>query len=1739
MPPQIEDVYPMVPMQQSLLSETLRAPGTGMYVEQTRLTLHGPLDVDAFRAAWAGTVARHAALRTGFVWQRQRRPLQVVRADAPFRLAELDWTGSGPGEAAAREAHLAEEDRRQGFDLHRAPLMRLVLIRLGDGLHRLLWSHHHIVLDGWSVGLVLNEVEDRYRAACAGAAYRVEPVRPYRDYVAWVTDRAERGDGEDEEFWRRTLAGHEPVRWPPPHPVEPAHAAAGGTGAATADDAVQAVLGAADGDRLRRMLTGCRLTLSTAVHAAWGLLLARYTGRQDVVFGVTTAARPDDLPGAARMVGLFVNTIPLRLHLGTADRLVDVLTEVQAATGAALRHQHVSSSDVAAWSGLRAGEPLFESVVVVQNATHGDSLWSRFASLEVSDVDFFVRTGFPVMVMVLPGPTVTIRLIHDPSRLDAHDAARILEHLCTLLAGLCDHLEEPSGGLPMLSAPEQEQERRWNRTARPLPDRRPAHRLVTDAARRRPDAVALRHHDRGLTYGELDAAADRLAQVLVRCAVRRDAVVVLLLERSPELVVAMHAVQRAGGAFCVLNPADPPARLLALVEELAPVALVSRAVDQGPFAGSGVTLLDLDDTLDHAAGEPASPPEVADDPTALAYVVFTSGSTGTPKGVQIEHLGLRNVTDHHRRLWRLTPDDTVLQFCAITFDVFILEVFATLACGATLLIVDQQVVASGAALAAVVTAEGVTSISMTPSALETLPPEAGLAGVHTLSVLGERCPAALVRRFGAGRRLFNLYGPAEASIIATAQLCDPTDDGDPPIGRPIDNITARVLAPDGSPLPVGVPGELYLGGIGLARGYAGRPEQTAQVFGDSPWGRQYRTGDVARRRADGGLDFLGRLDHQVKVRGFRVEPAEVEGVMRAHPAVEQVLVVAHGEGSARGLAAYVVVGRGGGREAAESTEQVLAWRAVYEQTYAAETDPQRRELGTAGWRSSYTGEPIPDDEMAAWADAAFAQVRRPAPATVLDLGCGTGMVLVRAAAAGMEVTGTDASARVLGALAARLAADPLIDDARVRLVEAFADDLTAVAGETVDLVVVNSVVQYFPDAEYLGRVLDGALGRLRPGGHLLVGDVRSLPLLEAFHLSVLRGGPGPGPVDPAAARAARAAADGEEELVVHPDFFRRFAADRPGLSVRTLVRTGVHDNEMNLFRYDVMFSVRPPDGGIPPARPVVWGRDATSGRDLEEVLRQGPAVVRVTGLPDERQVELLAALRDADGVAPDGVAPPGRGLRPDRLARLAEACGYGLELLTGSGPGMLEAVLVRLDLADPDRLLAGHAAAAQRALAEPLPWSACVNDPLRRRREQRVVLELHGLLAERLPSHLRPDVILPVPRIPLTPNGKVDRAALPSPTERPSPVPTSGGGAVLAPRDSVELAVERIWADVLGLEQIGVGDNFFQVGGNSLLAMLVTGRIAAAFRCDLDLRSVFARPTIREIAQLVREGRTDLDPAVPLRREGRELPFFLWHAAGGNVLAYQPLVRALGPQVPVWGFEELDPATGARTVEEMATGYEERLRAVQPSGPYRLGGWSFGGLLAYEVAQRLRAAAEVVDLVVLFDSSLPASGAGQPPPGGADPSTRRFLRFASYLGSTYQRPVRLDPERMVHLSEADQLDALVRATVEAGILTCAPDEVLVRDLYAAYRRSIDAASWYRPGPSEGPVVLYRAADELPEPVSDLSSVPGAAALGWARVCPRIEVVPVPGNHLTLLDPVHVPSLAADLGPRLSQGWGHR
>lgn len=1280
------------------------------------------------------------------------------------------------------------------------------------------------------------------------------------------------------------------------------------------------------------------------------------------------------------------------------------------------------------------------------------------------------------------------------------------------------------------------------------------------AAERFADRTALRADEVELTYRELDRRARVLAATLKRDGLGAGEICGIYLDRSPDCVIAMLAVTLTGAAWLPLDPAYPPGRLRLMAEDARLRFLISdrdtTALRLDPAPRVYRPDAAADDILDRAANAVPGPAK----PSDPAYVIFTSGSTGRPKGVQIEHRSLLLFLDAMRDLLPPASLRRVLSISSPSFDISLLEVFLPLGNGGMLILAPTLESRDGRLLAARLDAERPTLLQATPATWRMLL-AAGWRGHDDLVLLtgAEVIPPAMAGALlERADGLWNLYGPTEATVWATAGriTSDDVAAGAIPIGRPLDHLQIRVLDENRVAVADGEVGELYLLGPGLSPGYLARPDLTAERFLVLPEGRAYRSGDRVSLRPDGQLAFHGRVDSQLKLNSIRIEPGEVEAVLRDHPGLRDVAVAAKtiGEGDPR-LVAYLVPedfdpGQQRRRRLAEHWRGI--WSREYREARAAQADPT---FNIAGLRSSYDGQLVASDALREMVEQSCDRVRALAPKRILDLGCGSGLLLHRLAPDCERYLGVDFSAEAI--------ADLTRDTRRlgltqVELLQQGVDRADGIEAGGFDVVLLNTVIQYFPDVDYVAAVLDNALRALRPGGVVFVGDVRELAALPAFQASVVFAKAAGADLDPGTLhednRAAlrqelQRLADRENELAFDPGWFEAFGETRSDIAeVAFAYKHGRFANEFMDYRYDVILRKGPTAQEMPAAESLMIreidlqdGTVPALSRLWSEMNEHQESSLLIKGLRNSRRHDAFAGLQVLQaGHAEETAAldlDRGCPCNPDELVREARARGYCAAILPDPLGSAAHFAALLLPMG-PGVTIWSHR--PRDGAARPLP--ARLSNELQQslatpgRDHADLIADLQRRAAAHLPGPMCPSHYVVLRELPLTPSRKLDRAALPLPRNSRPTLPQD----FVAPRDALELQIASLMAEALGISPVGASDGFFELGGDSLATVELLLALQERFDVDIALPAFLERPTPEGLAEMIntRRGFRPSSALVTLRPDGSAPPLFFIHGAGGLAFTVFELGQALQGDHPVFALQDpaCDPAVDpANRIEDMAAALIAQIKTVQASGPYRLCGHSFGGLLAFEMAVQLRAAGQDVDFLGMLDTPTPPTAKGR----GLGAHVRlwwRELRFQAQI-LTQAWPMAMDGCYVLFGAEARYrnrvadrdsaggalrrfwADAMFRYFHRRAGLASAVDRDsrLLMMRQPGIRRSIrltaihdEARRRYHPGRFDGTVFQFRATVPSAE-TSGFSD----DALGWDRHAAEVTCHRVPGSHFTM------------------------
>jgi amino acid adenylation domain-containing protein len=1477
-------------------------PDNPFYNEHFAIQLTGSLDVAALEQSLNGIVQRHEALRTTFEMV-EGQAVQVIAPSLTLTLPVVNLYELPETEHNKEVQKLVVEQAQYPFDLLQGPLLRSTLLQLSEQKHILLLTAHHIIGDGWSLGVLIRELLALYQALSTGKPSPLPelPIQ-YADFAVWQRQQLQGEKLESQlSYWKQKLGGLLPVLQLPTDYSRPA---------------IQSYKGRRYSFTLSKSLTtGLKLlsqqakaTLFMTLLAAFKTLIYRYTEQEDIIIGTAVANR--NFSEIENLIGFFVNTLVLRTDVSGNPSFLDLLRRVRKLALDTYNHQDLPF------------EKLVEEIQPERNLNHNPLFQVWFAlnnnpmpPLEIGELTMSIlevesaTAQFDLSLDMVERQEELIGILEYNSDLfEADTISRMAEHFQTLLGGIVADPEKRLSDLPILTETQKQQlqtEFCQNRSQiNTFQTNRCIHQLFEEQAKRTPHAVAVVSEQGQLSYQELNQRANQLAHYLQMQGLQSEELVGLFTEKSPSAIVGILGILKAGGAYLPLDLTYPQERLTSMLEDAKVCLLLTEEQLLTKLKNYPVKVVCLDTDWHKIARNSIENPICKISNENLAYVLYTSGSTGKPKGVCCCHRGVTNLLADIENRQPLTNGTHCSLWTNLTFDVSVYEIFSALFAGGALYIVPENIRADATALIQWLNDNKIHSAYLPPFSLNTLVNWLGqkgqtlclqrlLVGVEPIS---EQLLISICQSI-PGLQLINGYGPTEATICATLYTVKPqaTHERNTPIGRPVQNTEIYILDRHLQLVPVGVPGEIYIGGAGLARGYLNQPDLTKEKFilwnGEK---RLYRTGDKAKYLADGTIEFLGRLDHQVKLRGFRIELGEIEAALRQHPYLDEAVVIVREDvpGNQR-LVAYCVEnvqeqtnqqqrpGQSPTEWADLEVQHVSQLENIYDQFYSWEFSKIDPSINLRVWTSRYTNQPLPEVEILECVKNTVERVLALKPNNILEIGCGTGLLLTRITPHCKHYCGIDISSAALHYLQQQISSKPEIVE-KVTLFQGMAHKLPEIEPHKFDTVILNEIIQNFPSINYLVQVLTNLVDVVKPGGHIFVGGVRSLPLLETFHAWVQLHQASGELSKTELQKLVRKNLLADNELVIDPAFFKALQQSLPKISdVQIQLKGGRHHNELTKFKYDVIIGV---DAEVNQPTNVSWMDWKKQGLNIGTIrqllLEEKPEILGVTHIPNARlvaEIKLLELLNTNEQYCTVTALQKALhlsvndSLDPEYLWDLSKEFPYHINISwSDSGAdGDYDAVFVRQNI-DGQKPKVALPYFTGKAVTNK-PWNDCANAPLQNNQERKLTLDLRKFLKQKLPDYMIPSAFVTIDTLPLTPNGKVDRKALPA----------SDGEIIreheyIAPRTASEEIIANIFASVLGLQKVGIHDNFFELGGHSLLATQVISRLRNVFQIELPLRQIFEYPTVAALARAVQPMKQSpqglqTPPILPVPRDG-ELP---------------------------------------------------------------------------------------------------------------------------------------------------------------------------------------------------------------------------------------------------------------------------
>lgn len=1683
------------------------------------LLLEGDLQEALLHKTLGLIIQRHELLRTTFRQSAQGVVQHIAPAPEPQQGC-TDLRHLEPEQQQAAVAQILTDENSSAFDITAGPLVRYRLLRLGDKQYVFAVTLHHIISDGWSVDILVNELSAIYTSLVNGEEVNLPPLSvQYADFTLWQRKRL---SGRELDkllgYWRNQLQGIPGLlELPADRPRPP----------------VQSFNGALENFELGQELSAgiqalCRrhqVTPFMAMISMYAVTLSRWCAREDIVIGSVIANR--NYAEIEHLIGFFVNSLVFCIRTEDTMPFSALLKQVRSLSLEAFEHQDLPFEKlVEELNPERAlsHSPVFQVAFALQNAGNAAP---GLPGVSISDLNVHNGTAKYDLTFFAgeKGDVIAGTIEYNTDIFDAVTIQRFISHYQQIAETVCRFPDTTVGDIQLMNAVEMQRVTEVFSGAAAVhePEGTSVLELFDGQVLLTPQAIAVQQGERRLSYAALCEEANQLAALLLQKGLQPAEKVGVMAGRTIFQITALLAIFRAGGCYVPLDPDYPAERLGFMMEDSGIRYLVVTAEYQHLAMDAGPELIVV-------GQEPVDPLTLSAFPrigfTHPAYMIYTSGSTGLPKGVILGHGGLLNMVKQQVQQFQVTGNARVLQFASPGFDASVSEYFMALACGACLVMAAKEQLVPMPSFVQLLQEEAITHVTLIPGFLAMLPWE-NLPRLSSLIVAGEACSVDLVKKWAPGRLFFNAYGPTESTVCTTIAICD-ENTAQVTIGRPIPNILVYILDTQGKPCATGVSGELYIGGCGVALGYHQRPELNEQKFrlvsingGDAV--RLYRSGDRARFMASGEIEFQGRIDEQVKIRGFRIEPGEIESLLRTHPLVKEAAVVVSTdtEGDKK-LFAFICPEASAAQQMAAASEtelpgeQVDQWREIFDDSYGKEAPAAAdAAFNISGWNSSYTGLPIPDDEMSAWVADTITQITAYKPESILEIGCGSGLLLLGIAPQCRFYLGTDFSANAIEALQKVVQQRELTN---VMLQQCDAIEIEQFAGQQFDMIVLNSVVQYFPDSDYLQQVLAVGLRLLKPGGHFFIGDVRNLALSHLFHASVnLFRYQDSLDNDQLIKKIARSEQE-EEELLADPRFFNALPTYYPEISaVKTLLKRGRYNNELNRFRYDVVLQKQ---GAEPAVECSVLNIPSTAETPadiaalLTEMMVQ-PVVIR--GVKNARllqDLKAVAELQQPVGLRVEDAVFDTKGyLHPEdfwelsdtRLCRVEICCNaedaacYDVCFVPGKKEGI------------PPFYSPGN-----KALQQPL--SQWVSQPFQQQFQQQLIHTLKVFLTQRLPEYMVPALYEIRNELPFTPNGKLNRTLLRQ--QATAGINTAKKGYT-APRNRYERELVQLWESLLRISPVGVYDNFFESGGHSLLAVQLINRINAAFDRNITLADLFGSPHIAAMAQLLagsNAGATNPE-MVKFSESPTEPALFFLPGAGGDALQLSALGTAFRNRKTFYALplNQLPDGIEGNAIPAIARQNILTIKTVQPAGPYYLGGHSLGGWIAFEMARQLEAAGDSVSFLGILDSGAPTTGEAAERRGWND------ITWLQAFAELHNVPVNMP------LNETGEEESAIwhiqRALEDASLLEKRQDTAAVMNLLAVLKATLGLPYVPAKGRLETAIHLFQAQE------NDVQ--PGEAAVvdntgGWSSFATGVYVHTVSGNHFSMLRADHAGKLADKL-----------
>jgi len=1496
--------HPLSSPQRDIWFYQLLYPDMPLYNVGGYLQIDGPIEMTVFEQALNQVIQDNDALRI-ILHQGETLPVQEFLENVHVSVACHDFSEQNNAHTVAQV--WMEQEFAKPFSLDDELLCQFALCKISTRCYYWFQKYHHLIVDRWSISLVIQRVAEVYNAQLTGKSFEKPNPHAYLTFVkhdqAYLNSET---FGQHERYWLEKYQS-KPEPLIVPHSIKEQPITSQRASLSIKPDFYH---------RLTEFTKANNTSLFQIILGALYCYFVRTGLREDLAIGLSTPNR--NTAAFKQTIGPFANISPAWFRLGTDLNGVELLKAID------LELQHNDNNQAFPLTELNqrvslhqeSRKQLFDitlSYVKYPDDVHFNGNPTRLVYL----TNGFQANALSVLLEEFPqSESVNLHFDYNLRAFSEEEMALIKARVEFILDEMINKPLVPIRHLQIMPDAELKQILyEFNDTAADYPLDKCIHHLFEEQVEQNPKTIAVVFEEQSLSYATLNQKANQLAHHLQTLGVKPEVLVGICVERSLEMVIGLLGILKAGGAYVPLDPAYPTARLAFMLEDAKVSVLLTQSslVEHLPeTTNTLVVCLDVETKSQYSSENLSS--EVT--PSNLAYVIYTSGSTGQPKGVAMEQGSLVNLIEWQKKYSIAGYETKTLQFSPISFDVSFQEIFSTWYSGGTLVLISEELRKDVQALLNILSEHAIERLFLPFVALQHLAEMAcnskelqfSLREVITAGEQLQITPSiANWFKHLTGCTLHNHYGPSESHVVTSFTLTGSVTDWPilPPIGHPIANAQIYILDTHLQPVPIGVSGELHIGGASLARGYLKHSELTQEKFikngfSEIPSTVLYKTGDLARYLPDGTIEFLGRFDNQVKIRGFRIELGEIESILAQHPAVQKTAVIVH-EKSAdnKQLVAYIVpnqINSSFNQNEAEN-EQHTQWQQIlWDSTYSQAT-LESTISNTVGWNDSYTGAPIPREEMLELINWSVEQILAWHPKRVLEMGCGTGMLLFRIAPHCDHYVATDISSEALRYIEQQMEQQTW---PQVTLEQRTADDFEGIEPASYDAVIFNGVLQCFSGIDYLLEVLAAAIKVVAPGGLIFIGDISSLTLRKAYHTSVqLHKAPASMSLLQLRQRI-QSSMSKDEHLRVDPDFFIALKQHFPPISqVQIQLKRGKAHNEITHFHYDAILHIECENTLSSEFQTVDW---QTENWDLSKahqmLVDKQPSLIGFKNVPNARVqpavklVEWLLQNQDdtiTTGDLRDMIKPQKKGVEPEDFWALSKDLPYAtyISWSKDANNGCYDVVFQR---ASSEPVTYGILPQFETS-HQKRPWHSYVNHPLQDNFTHNLLNPLRDFLKENLPEYMIPSALVPLETMPLTPSGKIDRRAL-------SQLPVSyqlSEETLVVPRTPDEEQLAQIWREVLGIEQVGIHDNFFELGGHSLLATQVISKIRDRFSCELPLHDLFESPTIAQLSEHLEftDSEKQLPSIIPLDRN-QPLPlsfaqqglWFLDQLEGEYAIAY-------------------------------------------------------------------------------------------------------------------------------------------------------------------------------------------------------------------------------------------------------------